>query len=177
MVSVPHVSAARCGAACARLPTTVPSALSLIGSLRHVVTLALGCANGIFAPAAAERGALTLAYAGGHGSMVEYTVAPARLATPCSRVAGPRTPRARSRHARCLPILARREYDAITYEDRAHGPVAPGQGVLRFSQRLVHIIGIGHGRDCTRDTGPACQVQACETRVSSWHAWQHPPQR
>src|SRR5215467_8141321 len=66
MVSIPHVSAARRGATRARLPITVPSAVSLIvGS-----ALASGHPNAIFSPAAAKSRALGLANAGGEGEIV-----------------------------------------------------------------------------------------------------------
>ena len=50
-----------------------------------------------------------------------------------------------------LSVLACRQHDAVAHEDRTHRPVAPGKRVLRLVKRLVHIIGVGHGRDSTSD--------------------------
>src|SRR5262245_64461585 len=65
----------------------------------------------------------------GQGSIVEYTVAPVRIASPCSR----RSPHGLELRVPghvalgVLSVLARRQHDAIAHEDRAHGPVASGK--------------------------------------------------
>src|SRR5262245_10107680 len=89
----------------------------------------------------------------GHGSMVEYTVAPA--SRPPADTARPRrAPQAPAppvpRHAALgvLSVLARRQHDTVAHKDRSHRPVAPGKGILRLAQRPIHIVGVGHARDC-----------------------------
>src|SRR5262249_35120232 len=162
-VSVPHVSAARCVAACATSPTTVPSAVSPIGSLP--------IADGILAPAPTQSRALALTNARGEDEIVTGHLAeglngvgaeidPAESGVPRAQdkardpreLHGSRAHRTglhggvhggadqnrravlarRSPHglelgvpghvALCiLPVLARRQHDAIAQEDRAHG--------------------------------------------------------
>src|SRR5262249_57291897 len=47
------------------------------------------------------------------------------------------------------PVVAGRQQGGTAKEDGPHGPVPRGIGVSRRAERLVNIIGVGHGRDCT----------------------------
>src|SRR5262245_28138541 len=89
----------------------------------------------------------------GQGSIVEYTVAPTRIASPCSRDARRMASNSacqvtsRSVFCRFWPVASTTPSRTRT-EPTGQSPRA--KGVLRVAERLVHIIGIGHGRDCTR---------------------------